>query len=79
MWAVKQKMLNINRAHADSGDIHKTEGSYIYSFLTLWGSEHLRTYFFSYLPYKLLYFIYNLLVRNQKFQKNQNCHNPVKV
>ena len=39
--------------------------------LTLWGSEHLQKYLFSHLPYKLLYFIYNLLVQNQKFHKIQ--------
>ena len=31
-WAEKQKMWNINCAHADSVDIHKTEGSYISTF-----------------------------------------------
>ena len=31
-WVEKQKMWNINCSHADSVDIHKTEGSYISSF-----------------------------------------------
>ena len=31
-WAEKQKMWNIDCAHADPVDIHKTEGSYISTF-----------------------------------------------
>ena len=38
--------------------------------LTLLGSEHLQKYLFSHLPYKLLYFIHNLLVQNRKFHIN---------